>query len=149
MRYIVTLFLLLLSVNFVFAVEQGYFVSLKSNNVNAREGPGKEHPIIFRFIQKHQPLKVIREFEGWLLIEDIEKDRGWIYSNLVSNQKYVTVTGKEVLNLYNSCSLQSRIIAKVSPKVICKLIGCQEKLCNIKCNSYKGWLDKEYLWGIE
>ena len=41
------------------------FVTTKSNQVNARKGPGATYPINWVLVKKSEPLKVIKEFEDW------------------------------------------------------------------------------------
>ena len=48
------------------------FVSLKSDRVNVRKGPGTNYPIAWVFSRAGLPVEVIREFENWRQIRDSE-----------------------------------------------------------------------------
>ena len=48
------------------------FVSIKSNEANARTGPGTNYPITWTFIKRYEPVEVIKEFQEWRLINDID-----------------------------------------------------------------------------
>ena len=39
------------------------FVSLKSNEVNIRRGPGKEYPILWQFQRRGLPVEIIAEYK--------------------------------------------------------------------------------------
>lgn len=41
------------------------FVSLRSNQINARSGPGARYPIEWVYMQKGAPVEIIAEFEIW------------------------------------------------------------------------------------
>lgn len=39
------------------------FVSLRSNHINARSGPGARYPIEWVYMQKNAPVEIVAEFE--------------------------------------------------------------------------------------
>ena len=48
-------------------------VSLRSNLINARSGPGARYPIEWVYMQKGAPVEIIAEFELWRKIKDWER----------------------------------------------------------------------------
>ena len=54
------------------------FVSLKSDRVNLRQGPGTEYPTAWVFRRAGLPVEVIKEFEGWRQVRDAEGTTGWV-----------------------------------------------------------------------
>src|SRR6476469_4873338 len=46
------------------------FVSLRSDQVNLRVGPGENYPIEWVLTRKEMPVEIIREFEHWRMIRD-------------------------------------------------------------------------------
>ncbi len=124
------------------------FVSTKSAEVNARSGPGISYPIEWVFIKKGEPLEITAEFEQWRYVKDIEGQGGWIHSSVLSGKRSVIITSKEVVAIHKSPDHSSRVVAKVSPHVRCEFKKCQKLWCKIKCQSYDGWINRKYLWGI-
>ena len=59
-----------------------------AKQLNVRQGPGKNFPVIIR-VGPHYPLSVVKRASGWLLVEDFEGDRGWVSENLVGFKPYV------------------------------------------------------------
>ena len=51
------------------------FVSLKSDRVNLRQGPGTEYPTAWVFRRAGLPVEVIQEFESWRQVRDAEGTR--------------------------------------------------------------------------
>jgi SH3-like domain-containing protein len=63
---------------------------LQADKLNARRGPGVEHPTLFRY-DARVPLYVLnRDAEsGWLYVMDYDGDKSWVSSNLVSLEPYI------------------------------------------------------------
>ena len=64
------------------------FVSLRSNPVNARSGPGVKYPIEWIYMQKSAPVEVIAEFEDWRKIRDWQGSESWIKSQMLNNKRF-------------------------------------------------------------
>ncbi|MEZ5840142.1 MAG: SH3 domain-containing protein, partial [Hyphomicrobiales bacterium] len=60
------------------------FVSLKSNRVNVRVGPGRGYEVSWVFTRGGLPVEVIQEFENWRRVRDSEGAEGWVFHSLVS-----------------------------------------------------------------
>src|SRR5262245_3148556 len=52
------------------------FVSLKSDRVNMRSGPGTEYPMQWVYRRAGLPVEVIREFEAWRQVRDADGTTG-------------------------------------------------------------------------
>ncbi len=124
------------------------FVSIKSNQVNARTGPGVEYPIDWVFVSKSEPVKITAEFEQWRKIEDISGAGGWVHSSVLSPKRFVVITGKEIRKLYNQPDSYSRIVARLEPELRCTFDKIEQYWCKLKCEGYKGWVEAAYIWGI-
>ena len=55
------------------------FVSLRSELVNARSGPGSRYPIEWVYMQKRAPVEIIAEFELWRKIKDWQGSESWVH----------------------------------------------------------------------
>lgn len=124
------------------------FVTIKSNQVNARSGPGSSYKIEWVFVSKGEPVKIIAEFEQWRKVEDIEGKGGWIHSSVLSPKRSVIIIGNNIEKLYSSSKVSSRIVAKLEPGLRCLFDKCDANWCKIKCQGHKGWIESKKLWGI-
>lgn len=68
------------------------FVSLKSDRVNVRIGPSREHDIAWTFVQSGLPVEIVGEFENWRRIRDWEGKQGWVFRSLLSSRRTALVT---------------------------------------------------------
>src|SRR5215471_15023976 len=63
------------------------FVSLKSDRVNLRQGPGTDYPTSWIFRRAGLPVEVLKEFEGWRQIRDSEGTTGWVLGSMLSGRR--------------------------------------------------------------
>lgn len=122
------------------------FVSLRSGNINVRVGPGLHYPLEWVFVRNRLPVEIVAEFDAWRKIRDAEGVGGWVHQSMLSGARMVLVIGGEQ-KLYKKPDLISPIIAKAQTGVIGKLLSCQEKMCRVQIEGYKGWIVREGLWG--
>ncbi|WP_347939110.1 SH3 domain-containing protein [Rickettsia oklahomensis] len=124
------------------------FVSIKSNEVNARSGPTTKSAVEWVFIKKGEPVEIIAEYAQWRQVRDINGEGGWIHSSVLSGKRSVIIIGDEEIELTKAINPKSRVIARLMPKVRCSLKKCKEQFCQITCKNYTGWISKKVIWGV-
>ena len=144
----IILFLLILDVNTLLAnTKETIFVSLRSNEVNLRVGPGNEYPIKYVYKIKGMPLKVLGEYESWYKVVDKDNDEGWVSKNLTMKTRYVIVkNGTQIL--YRRDNIESNPVFRLEENVVAKLDKCNKNWCKVEVNDEKGWLQIQNIWGI-
>ncbi len=63
------------------------FVSLKSDRVNVRAGPGQSHRVAWVFSRAGLPVEIVAEFENWRRIRDSDGSEGWVFHSLLSGRR--------------------------------------------------------------
>lgn len=125
------------------------FMSIKTNEANARLGPGVNYQIKNIYKYKWLPVEVIAEYDTWKKIKDLEGDEGWMHTSILSNKRTVIIRSNRKQNLYNSDKLEKeKVIAVLMPNVVCALKKCTEQVCKISCKGNTGWINRKHLWGI-
>ena len=128
------------------------FVSLKSNRVNVRKGPSKEHPVAWVFSRAGLPVEVVAEFENWRRVRDSEGSEGWVFHSLLSGRRTALVMPwvkeKQSVALYARKSSSSAVAARLEPGVLCHILECNGDWCEVTINGYTGWMEQERLWGV-
>jgi SH3-like domain-containing protein len=123
------------------------FVSLKSDRINLRVGPGRNYPILWVLTRKDMPVEIVREFDDWRMIEDWQGTRGWVQERMVMGTRNVIVTGA-VEPLYASPSRNAALVARAEPGVIARLLKCEAAWCRIEAGHIAGWAEKSEVWGV-
>jgi SH3-like domain-containing protein len=124
------------------------YVSLKSDRVNVREGPSKEHPTLWIYERAALPVEITAEFETWRKIRDSEGTEGWVLHSLLSGRRTALVAPwKKEPQLLVAEDHQTPV-AKLGPGVIGNLRGCDGKWCRIAGKGFDGYMQQENLWGV-
>ena len=123
------------------------FVSLGSDEVNVRTGPGLRYPIRWVFHRQGMPVEIVREFDVWRQIKDMDGDEGWVHESLLSGKRTVVVTGK-IRTMYEDATTHSRPVVRLQSGVVARLDHCEQGWCNLKAAGYEGWLKRDQVWGL-
>ena len=126
------------------------FVSLRSNHINARSGPGARYPIEWVYMQKSAPVEIIAEFELWRKIKDWQGSESWVDKSMLSGKRSVKVITPGENNVYAKDDFKAKIIAKVEDEVVGEIEKCpvNNSFCKIKFASITGWVPRQNLYGI-
>ena len=126
--------------------EAGYFMSLKSNEVNLRIGPGTGYPVKFTYIKSKVPVYVIEELGAWKKVKDVDGDEGWINSKLLSQNVYVISTHETAG--YKYPNITAKQLVKIEKFAIIKLIKTDKDWILVKNNNKTFWVRELDFWGI-
>ena len=141
------LFLLLIFfANPSFASENQFFLSLKKNEVNLRQGPSLEYPIKLIYKKKYLPVIILDKSGPFRKIKDFENNTGWIHIALLSKKKSA-INIKNNSILFKKPTIYSKPIARLELGRLLLVSKCDLKWCKITSGDFKGWIDKNYLWG--
>ena len=144
--FLVFLFLIIFFVPSLFADERTFFLSLKKNEVNLRQGPSFKYPIILTYKKKYLPIVILDRFETWRKVKDFENNSGWIHISQLSKKKSaINIKNNSVL--YKKSTIYSKPIAKLDIGRLVLIKKCKIKWCKITTGIFKGWVSKSSLWG--
>lgn len=128
------------------------FVSLKSDAVNVRRGPSREHEVVWRYVRAGLPVEVTQEFENWRRIRDFEGAEGWVFHSLLAGTRTALVapwdkSGKP-LPLRADPEEGARVTAMVEPGVQGVVKSCDGAWCELDGKTFDGWIAQGSLWGV-
>jgi len=123
------------------------FVTLRSDKVNVRTGPGEQYPIDWVFTRKDMPVEIVAEFNHWHRIRDVEGTEGWVQERMVTGKRAVIVRGQQRV-LRDRPAGDAAIVARAEPGVIAKLLECQPVWCRVEAGGVSGWLKRDEIWGV-
>jgi SH3-like domain-containing protein len=123
------------------------FVSLRSNTVNVRTGPGMQYPIVWVFVRDGMPVEVTAEFDTWRKIRDIDGAEGWVHQNLLSGTRTGIIQG-EVRTLLRTPEINGVPVLQAEPGVMGRILACNIAWCRMEIDKRRGWLPREQIWGV-
>src|SRR5271166_4318992 len=92
------------------------FVSLRTDDVNLRSGPGTRYPIEWVYRRRDLPVEIEREFEVWRLIQDQDGVKGWVHQATLAGRRGFVVKGAERV-LHTAATDDSPPVARLKPGV--------------------------------
>jgi len=144
--FIILFFSNLFLISKIYANEDNFFLSLKNQEVNLRQGPSFEYPIKFTYKKKYLPIIIIDKSESWRKIKDFENNSGWIHISQLSKKKSA-INIKNNSILYKKSTIYSKPIARLATGRLVLIKKCKIEWCKITSGKYSGWIEKNYLWG--
>tara|TARA_B100001245_G_scaffold185522_1_gene143687 strand:+ start:558 stop:1031 length:474 start_codon:yes stop_codon:yes gene_type:complete len=129
-----------------FANENINFLSLKKNEVNLRQGPSFEYPIILIYKKKYLPVIILDKSGPWKKIKDFKNNTGWVHTVLLSKKKSaINIKNNSVL--FQKPTIYSKPIAKLEAGRLVLIKKCKVKWCKITSGGFEGWIAESSLWG--
>ncbi|TAN79708.1 MAG: hypothetical protein EPN20_00285 [Magnetospirillum sp.] len=125
------------------------FVSLRSDEVNLRTGPGQRYPIDWIYARKDLPVEVIAEFEAWRKIRDWQGTEGWVHQSMLSGRRMMVVIGGR-RQLRGADGDSADTVAVVEPGVLGRLLQCPRNrdYCRVEVGQVQGWFKRDEIWGV-
>lgn len=128
------------------------YVSLKSERVNMRVGPGREYQVEWMYLKRGLPMEIIQEYDNWRKVRDPEGNEGWILHSLLSGDRTVIVapwdTKRQYVEMREAADHGSRIVAQLEPSVVAGVVDCGNGWCRLEVAGARGFVRQNLLWGV-
>ena len=136
----------LLLVNNTSGDEKDYFLSLKYNKVNVRQGPSSKYPVKFIYKKKYLPIKVIDSKDNFKKIIDLKKNNGWIHvSQLTKKKSAINISNLSIA--FKKPNIYSQPLARLEKGKMVIIKKCRDEWCKILVQNNQFWMQKKFLWG--
>jgi SH3-like domain-containing protein len=124
-----------------------YFMTLRHEKVNLRQGPAKDYPIKIFYKKKYLPVIVLDSSYNFRKIKDHENNSGWIHISQLSKKKAAIVISENEI-IFKNPTIYSNPIAILKKGRLIKIRKCKKIWCKVTTGEYKGWIKKNSLWGL-
>ena len=136
------------------------YASLKTDRVNLREGPSKDHRTLWVFQRAGLPVEIVGEFETWRRIRDSQGTEGWVLHSLLSGRRTAIVNaGPERDGVKATVPLRARADdgaedeARLQGGVIGSIKSCTGTWCRLivalpSKRDVDGYIRQDRLWGV-
>ena len=123
-----------------------YFLTLRNDKVNLRQGPSFEYPIKILYKKKYLPVLVQDESGNFKKIRDHENNSGWVHVSQLSKRNAAITIDKNTM-IFKNPTLYSKPLAILEKGRLCLIDKCKESWCKIKVGKFNGWVKNNSLWG--
>jgi SH3-like domain-containing protein len=127
------------------------YVSLKSDRVNLREGPSKDHRTSWVFQRAGLPVEITAESETWRRIRDSDGAEGWVLHSLLSGRRTALVAPwwkQGPLPLLAKPEAKAEVVAELQAGVLGNVKSCTGTWCRLTGSRFDGWIQQDKLWGV-
>jgi SH3-like domain-containing protein len=127
------------------------FVSLKTDRVNVRGGPDKDHDVSWIYTRVGWPVEITAEFENWRRIRDSDGSEGWVYHSLLSGKRMAAVQLKsktDLVPVHAKPDAESAVLARLQSGVLGSIKHCTGSWCRFSGDGFDGWIEQHRLWGV-
>jgi SH3-like domain-containing protein len=124
-----------------------YWAALRNPQTNMRVGPGRDYRINWTYVRAGFPIKVLREMEGWVLVEDPDGARGWMLTQFVARKLHTALVHGQVTEIRENADGTGPIRWRAEPGVIVHLGACTSGWCKVDIDGRRGFAPQSALWG--
>ena len=124
------------------------FVSLRSDKVNVRAGPGFQYPVNWVYQREGLPVEIIGEFDVWRQILAPDGGTGWVHEATIRARRGFYVTAGQAA-LRSSPSPNASVVAYLQEGVSGSLLRCDagSGFCKVATKNENGYLARSDFWG--
>lgn len=125
------------------------FVSLRTDPINLRTGPGVRYPVDWVYLRRRLPVEVIAEFDTWRQIRDPDGTEGWVHQTMLSGRRTAVVKAASG-TLRREAADTAATIANLEKGVIVSVQRCPAgtDYCRVEVSGLQGWLKRDQVWGV-
>jgi SH3-like domain-containing protein len=121
--------------------------SLRDPVVNMRTGPGEDYAIRFIYRRQFLPIKVLRLYQGWYLVEDPDGSRGWMMMRFLNKTPTALIRGKGPVEMRAGPGADAQLLWKLAPGLVGRLGPCKDGWCQMDIDRHVGFVPEGRLWG--
>ena len=111
-----------------------YFLTLRYDKVNLRQGPSKEYPVKIFYKKKYLPVLIQDRSDNFRKIKDHENNTGWIHISQLSKKKAAIVINGEAI-MFNNLTIYSKPLVILETGRLCLVKKCKNNLSPFLSNS--------------
>ena len=123
-----------------------YFLTLRNDIVNLRQGPSFDYPVKIIYKKKYLPVIVKDKSENFRKVIDHENNSGWIHISQLSKKK-AGIININISIMFDKPTIYSKPIAKIEKGRLCLIKKCKDIWCKIRVGNYVGWIKRDSIWG--
>ncbi|WP_298283878.1 SH3 domain-containing protein [Acidocella sp.] len=125
------------------------FVSLRSDQVNFRAGPGFQYPVTWVYQRAGLPVEIIGEFDVWRQVVAPDGGTGWVHEATIRARRTFYVTAPRAV-LRNAPTATSSPVAYLDQGVSGDLLRCGKgsAFCQAAVGHKTGYLARADIWGL-
>ena len=125
-----------------------YWASIASGEAMVRTGPGRNYPGTWLYKRRDLPVRVLKIYQSWRLIEDPDGTRGWMLVTLLSDRRTALIKPGQPRAIYEKRNSASRVAYLAEPGVVGRIEDCDGAWCKFSVGKRAGWIAQSGVYGV-
>jgi SH3-like domain-containing protein len=126
-----------------------YWASIASGQALTHTGPGRNYPNVWLYQRRDLPVRVIKKYETWRLIQDPDGAQGWMLVTLLSDRRTAMVKPGDARPIRSEPSDGGNVRYMAEPGVVGRIDHCKGNgWCRIEIDKKDGYIRTSDLWGV-
>lgn len=125
-----------------------YWASIASGQAMTHTGPGRNYPNVWLYQRRDLPVRVVKKYENWRLIEDPDGAQGWMLVSMLSDRRTAIIKDGEPRSIHSNPDGGAKIQYQVERGVVGRISKCKDGWCRIEFGSRRGYVHMSDLWGV-
>jgi SH3-like domain-containing protein len=126
-----------------------YWASIASGQAMTHTGPARNYPNVWLYQRRGLPVRVIKKYETWRLIQDPDGAQGWMLVTMLSDRRTAIVRPGEPRPIRADRSDVAKVRYMAEPGVVGTIDKCKgDGWCRIEIGKKEGYIHTTDVWGI-
>ena len=125
-----------------------YWASIASGQAMTRTGPGKNYPGVWLYQRRDLPVRVVKKYENWRLIQDPDGAQGWMLVTLLSDRRTAIVKKGDPRPVRVEPNDGGKVRYLAEAGVVGRIDHCATGWCHIEVGKRDGFIRSSDLWGV-
>jgi SH3-like domain-containing protein len=125
-----------------------YWASIASGQAMTHTGPGRNYPNVWLYQRRDLPVRVIKKYDNWRLIEDPDGAQGWMLVTMLSDRRTAIVKPGEARAIRVGPNDSAKVQYNAEHGVVGRISKCGEGWCRIEIGNRRGYVRTSDIWGV-
>ena len=126
-----------------------YWASIASGQAMTHTGPGRNYPNVWLYQRRDLPVRVIKKYETWRLIQDPDGAKGWMLVTMLSDRRTAMIKPGEPRAVRSDPDDNAAVRYMAEQGVVGRIDHCKGNgWCRIEIGKKEGYVRTSDLFGV-
>ena len=125
-----------------------YWASIASGQAMTHTGPGRNYPNVWLYQRRDLPVRVVKKYENWRLVQDPDGAQGWMLVSMLADRRTAIVKPGEPRPIRVGPYDTAKIAYNAEQGVVGRVSKCASGWCRIDIGSHRGYVRTSDIWGV-
>ena len=126
-----------------------YWASIASGQAMTHTGPGRNYPNVWLYQRRDLPVRVIKKYETWRLIQDPDGAKGWMLVTMLSDRRTAMIKPGEPRAVRSDPDDNAAVRYMAEQGVVGRIDHCKGNgWCRIEIGKKQGYVRTSDLFGV-